>query len=149
MERELYFVAAPSFAALPESLSLPSPHFAALLVADTMHVTDEALSALSRQLLQSGCSYFCAWGPGCERAHDLFDQQCLFTPAVIMTTWHDNEPLDDAIWYFLRTTFPDDAYWDTTGSALAMVVGDRTWAGHVERRMRDIPSLADDVLQEV
>ena len=88
------------------------------------------------------------WGPSCERAHDLFDQECLFTPDVIMTTWHHDEPLDDAIWYFLRTTFPDTAFEETTAAALALVVGDPGWAAHVERRLRDIPALADDVLQE-
>jgi hypothetical protein len=149
MERELYFVAVPDFAALPRAFSLPSRHFAALLVADTAQVATDALSAFSRDLLRAGCSYFCAWGPGCERAHDLFDQECLFTPAVIMSTWHADDTLDDALWYFLRATFPDDAYWDTTRSALAVVVGDAHWAAHVERRLRDIPSLADDVLQKV
>jgi hypothetical protein len=68
---------------------------------------------------------------------------------VIMTTWHDDEPSDDAIWFFLRTTFPDDGYFDTTRTALAIVVGAPEWAAHVERRMRDIPLLAHDVLQEV
>ena len=149
MERELYFIAAPDFAALPESFSFPSQHFVALLVADTTQVAAETLGSFSRALLSSGCSFFCAWGPGCERAHDLFDEECLFASAVIMTTWHDDEPLDEAIWYFLRTTFPHDAYWHGTHSALAIVVGDPHWASHVERRLRDIPSLADDVLQEV
>ena len=149
MERDLYFTAAPDFAALAQSFSFPSQHFVALLVADTTQISEETLGSFSRALLQSGCSYFCAWGMGCERAHDLFDQECLFTPAVIMTTWHADESLDDAIWYFLRTTFPDDAYWDTTGSAVAIVVGDSPSASHVERRLRDIRSLADDVLQKV
>ena len=149
MERELYFIAAPDFAALPNSFSFPSQHFVALLVADTTQIAAETLGSFSRALLASGCSFFCALGPGCERAHDLFDQECLCTPAVIMTTWHDDEPLDEAIWYFLRTSFPDDAYWHTSGSAVAIVVGNADWALHVEGRMRDIPSLADDVLQEV
>jgi hypothetical protein len=149
MERELYFVAAPDFAALPQSFSFPSQHFVALLVADTQQIPDEALGSFARVLLRCGCSYFCVWGPGCERAHDLFDQECLFAPDVIMTTWHHDEPLDDAIWYFLRTTFPDSAFEETTAAALALVVGDSGWAAHVERRLRDIPALADDVLQEV
>ena len=146
MERELYFAAVQDLAALPQSFSFPSKHFVALFVADTTKVSDEALALFSRTLLRAGCSYFCAWGPGCERAHDLFDQECLFAPALIMTTWHADESLDDAIWYFLRTTFPDAAFEETTSAAVALVAGDIGWAAHVERRMRDIPSLSHDLL---
>jgi hypothetical protein len=148
-EREIYYIAAPDFAALPETFVLPSPHFVALLVADTTPIDAQTLGRFARQLLQSGCSYFCAWGPGCERAHDCFDEECLFAPAVIMTTWHVNEPLDDALWFFLRNSWPDNAYFDTTRTAVAISVGNAAWAAHVERRLRDIPSLVDDVLQEV
>jgi hypothetical protein len=148
-DRELYFIAASDFAALPESFGFLSAHFVVLLVADVTQIADQTLSSFARALLRAGCSYFCAWGPGCERAHDLFDQECLSTPAVIMTTWHENESLDDALWFFLRTSWPDDAYFDTTRAAIAITIGSAEWAAHVERRIRDIPALADDVLQEV
>jgi hypothetical protein len=151
MERDLYFLAAPDIAALPQLYSFPSQHFAALLLGDTTAVDAGALAAAAQVLVRYGCSYFCAWGPGCERAHDIFDEECLDVPepAVIMTTWHDDEPLDEALWFFLRTTWPDDTYFDTTRAAIAITIGSSEWAAHVERRMRDIPSLADDVLQEV
>ena len=148
-ERELHFIAASDFAALPESFTFRSAHFVALLVADTTQVADETLSLFARAVLGAGCSYFCAWGPGCERAHDLFDQECLFTPAVIMTTWHAKESLDDALWFFLRSSWPDDAYFETTRAALAITVGSADWASYVESRMRDVPALAHDVLQKV
>jgi hypothetical protein len=148
-ERELYFIAASDFGALSESLAFPSAHFVALLVADTTRVTDATLSSFARALVAAGCSYFCAWGPGCERVHDLFDQECSFTPAVIMTTWHAKEPLDDALWFFLRTSWPDDAYFDSTRAAVAITVDNAEWASRVESRMRDIRALADDVLHKV
>lgn len=149
MERELYFIAVPEIAVLSAAFTFASPHFVALLVTESTHIADDALATFSTGLVRAGCSYFCAWGPDCSRAHDIFDLQCLDIDPVIMTTWHDDEPLDDAIWFFLRTTFPDDAYFDTTRTALAVVVGAPEWASHVERRMRDIPALAHDVLQEV
>ena len=65
-----------------------------------------------------------------------------------MTNWHADEPLDEALWFFLRNTCPDDAYIETTCTALAITLG-TDWAAHVERRLRDIPSLIDDVLKEV
>jgi hypothetical protein len=149
MERELYIIAAPDFADLPRSFSFPTPHFAALLAADTTVTPESTLTAFADTLLQSGCAYFCSWGPGCERVHDLFDAQCLFAPSLIMTTWHADEPLDEALWFLLRSTFPDEAYFDTCRSALAITVADSDSATHIERRLRDIPSLAHDVLSEI
>ncbi len=149
MERELFAIAVSDFGALPSSFTFPSQHFAALLVADTTNEPVATLSTFAETLLRSGCSFFCAWGPGCERAHDIFDECCQDTPSVIMTTWHSDEPLDEALWYFLRVAFPDDAYSDTTRSALAVTVGHSDWAAQVDRRLRDIPSLVDDVVQEI
>ena len=48
MERELYFVAALDFAALPQFFSFPSRHFVALLVADTGQIPDETLGSFAR-----------------------------------------------------------------------------------------------------
>ena len=149
MERELYLLAIPEITAFPPAFTFASPHFAALLVADSTRVADEALAGVAQTLLRAGCSYFCAWGPDCSRAHDIFDLQCLDADPVIMTTWHDNEPLDEALWFFVRLSYPDDAYFDTTRTGLAIVVGDAEWTAHVERRLRDIPSLVADVVQEV
>lgn len=146
-ERDLFFIAAPEIADIPPAFTFPSQNFAALLVTDSTRIADEALATFSTSFVRAGCSYFCSWGPDCERAHDIFERQCLDIDPVIMTTWHADEPLDEAIWFFLRTTFPDDAYFDTTRTGLAVVVGAPDWASHVERRLRDIPSLAHDVLQ--
>ena len=57
--------------------------------------------------LRSGMVYFCAWGPGCERFHDIVDEvvvedqmgERIFVgnneSDTIMTTWHDDEPLHE------------------------------------------------------
>jgi hypothetical protein len=144
----LYCIVARDFASLPLSFSFPSKHFVALLAGDTRYTEDATLASFADTVLESGCAYFCAWGPGCERAHDIFDAQCLFA-SPIMTTWHAEEPLDEALWFFLRTTWPDDTYFDTCGSAIAITVGDTDSAVYIERRLRDIPSLARDVLSKI
>jgi hypothetical protein len=146
-ERELFCIAAPTFDALPLSFSLPSKRFVALLAADTTQVDAATFSRFSDSLLASGCVYFCAWGPGCERAHDMFDNHCLEIDPVIMTTWHSDDSLDEALYFFLRNAWPDDGY-SEDGSALAITVGSGEWAAQVERRLRDRDSLVEDVLKE-
>ena len=145
-ERELFVTSVPDLASLPDRFCLPSPHFVALLALDASAVDDEAILCLATNLLRSGCVFFTAWGPDCERVHDLFDSVANSYEPVIMTTWERDEPLDEAIWNFLYVTHPDEGYWDTCRSSVAITVGNAAWAEQVERRLRDMDSLNRDVV---
>jgi hypothetical protein len=55
---------------------------------------------------RAGCVYFIAWGENCERWHDDMDDVHLETYAYkppddkfMMTTWHANETLEEALWF--------------------------------------------------
>ena len=144
-ERDIFCIAASSFGELPPHFMLPSRRFVALLVADTTQSDAKTLSGFAESLLASGCVYFCAWGPGCERAHDIMDECSLEIDPVIMTTWHDDESLDETLYFFLRNTWPDEGY-SECDSAVAITVGSAEWAAQVERRLRDRDSLTEDVL---
>src|SRR5437763_4717162 len=145
-ERELFVMSVPDIASLPERLTLPSPHFVALLAVDASTVDDDAIRRLAKNLLCSGCAFFIAWGPDCERVHDLFDNVADSHEPLIMTTWEHDEPLDEAIWNFLYVTHPDERYWDTCRSSVAITVGNADWSAQVERRLRDMDSLNRDVV---
>ncbi|WP_373928624.1 hypothetical protein QTN93_19210 [Sphingomonas aerolata] len=64
-------------------------------------------------LVQSGCLYFIAWGTDCEAWHDTVDWTVLEgfnfgdipDDKFVMTTWHDKEPLAEALWF--ATTWHD------------------------------------------
>jgi hypothetical protein len=146
-EREIFCVAASTFSELPSLFTVSSKRFVALLVADTTQTSVAILSRFAESLLASGCVYFCAWGPGCERTHDIMDECSLDIDPVIMTTWHADESLDEALYFFLRNTWPDEGY-SEDGSAVAITVGSAEWAAQVERRLRDRDSLTEDVLAE-
>ena len=139
-------MSAPDLASLPDRFSLPSPHLVALLALDASGVPDDAIRQLAKTLLDSGCVFFTAWGPDCERVHDLFDSVANFYEPLIMTTWEHDAPLDEAIWNFLYVAHPDEDYWDTCRSSVAITVGNADWAEQIERRLRDIDSLNRDVV---
>jgi hypothetical protein len=147
-ERELFSLALPDFQSLPDSISLPSRHFIAFLAADATGIDSAVLSECSRRLLQAGCVCFCAWGADCERVHDVFDLECLDTEPLIMTNWHSEESLDEALWFFVYTAFSDDGYEDTTRSGLAISIGRPDWAEHIRMRLADLDSLTRDVVDE-
>jgi hypothetical protein len=89
--------------------------------------TDEIAAAIER-MLDSGLAYFCAWGPDCERVHDIADEVLLRRrpeanyDTDVMTTWHDDESLADAAW-FASIAFPADEYVGTFVGTVAMLVG--------------------------
>jgi hypothetical protein len=151
--REVFTLHLEDFTSLPASLQLSSPHFIAFLVADATDVPVSSIAALARLLLNSGCVYFCAWGPDCERVHDIFDEEHLAEDleddnqnvveddSVILTTWHSDESLDEALWYFAFTAFAAEAYQETCGSALAISIGNSAWEQQVHTRLSNIEEL--------
>ena len=61
---------------------------------------------VSERIVAAGCRYVMAWGEQCERFHDSVDSASLErydydVPAeqFIMTTWHDDESLENVFWF--------------------------------------------------
>jgi len=144
--RELFSLALPDLQSLPDSISLPPGHFIAFLAADATAVGPAVLAEFSKRLLRAGCVYFCAWGPDCERMHDAFDGECFEIEPVVMTTWHSEESLDEALWFFVTVAHPDEGYEDTTRSAIAISVAAPAWDEQIRRRLSDVDSLTRDVV---
>jgi len=111
------------------NLNVPARHFVCLLVWDSEQESVDEISQVAQVLLGSGGVYFCTWGEGCEKVHDIIDEVSNAAdpgPAddsVVMTTWHDDETLDEALWFFLRCTHPDQPYEDSCGAAVAVLIG--------------------------
>ena len=90
-------------------------------------VLDQATSpewrdAISRWLVESGCLFMMAWGPGSSDWDDSVDSANLaaFDGAEIpedhfvMTTWHDAEPLSETLWFAAHAAHhPTSALEDT------------------------------------
>ena len=92
----------------PDS-SLPAVEtrpYRAVLIADEP-VSDVWQNEVASWLVQSGCLYFIAWGVDCESWHDAVDWTVLEAfdfgdvpdDRFVMTTWHDKEPLSEALWF--------------------------------------------------
>jgi hypothetical protein len=96
-------------------------------------------------------AYFCGWGPDCSRVHDVVDMEVvrrdLPDDAHVMTTWHDEEDLDDALW-FAQFALPDDDYIDTCRAVLAIVVDQPEWSARLEADLRDFEAFNDRILSQ-
>jgi hypothetical protein len=148
-DRDLYVARITNVDEWPERIDEPRPHFIVFLAIDAVGVDTERLKELARKLTKQGMAELCAWGPDCSRVHDVFDLvDAEFTStgdAFTGTTWHDDEDLDDALWYALVAAALPEAYWESCRAILAIV--DRLkWAETIERAFAAPKKFADDVL---
>ena len=124
-----------------------TPHFAVFLAWDATSVATEEISRLATLLHNRGLAYLCAFGPGCERVHDIFDEVDLEldgarpSESVIMTTWHKDESLEDALWFFVYNSLPDPAYENTCHTGIAITIGNSQWAAQVADYLSNLPKL--------
>ncbi|MCJ8159400.1 hypothetical protein [Sphingomonas sp. LaA6.9] len=83
----------------------PRPYRAVLIAEHA--VSQVWRDVVASWLVESGCLYFIAWGVACEAWHDTVDWTVLEAfdfgdipdDRFVMTTWHDKEPLPDALWF--------------------------------------------------
>jgi hypothetical protein len=140
-ERELFLLAVPSPARLPSHVRLATSRFVCLVVWDAAAAADDAVRQVAKWLVNMGAVYVCCWGSDCERVHDAVDTEDISrNPScdrVIMTTWHDKVPLDEAIYFALNTAWPDEGYAEGCGSTLAVCIGNETWAASVRSAFSD------------
>ena len=151
--RELFSLKLASSAELPIRIELPSTHFACLVAWDASRASTDSVSTLAERLLRSGASYFVCWGPDSERVEGLIDEITLLPgndfgvpdDSCIMTTSHQAESLEEALWFFLSSAWPDDHYVDSTRAALAISIGSLKWAQEISAALSDVRSFVRNV----
>lgn len=112
-----------------------------LLVAGSTSPADEALlREFAAGAIASGCRYVCAWGEGCERLHDVFDEVSIATDRFVMSTWHSDEELHDALYFVLVTAIPEQVS-KPAESAVILAVED-PWIAEVRRLVGDQEELS-------
>jgi hypothetical protein len=152
MERDLYLSIAHDLRTWAPDLSALRP-FAAFCALDADAEDDKTLAALASRLMAAGCHHVCAWGPDCERVHDIVDGTWIrenpasaalpvdaWDPSYVMTTWHDDEPLDEALWFAVFS-----AYVDEHDLSKLLAVASPQYAEHIERLLADTEQLSEDV----
>jgi hypothetical protein len=138
MERRLFSLEITSPGELSRS-AFPPGHFVCLIAWDARVASVEDVSALVEPLLHAGASYVVCWGPDCERVHDIADEilshpdNGLGIPddACVITTWHVDVPLRQALVFFLTSAWPDVHFRASTRTAVAISIGSSEWATEI------------------
>ena len=153
--RRLFSLSIPSLDSFPPKLELQSRNFVLLLACDARVFETSAIATFASSMIDQGLAYLCAWGPDCGRVHDIFDEVYGMREIdekreypQVMTTWHNDESLDEALWYMLNSAYPDEALAHTCRVDLAVSVANDEWAAHIQRRLSNMSQLNEDVLGE-
>ncbi len=104
---------------LPDIL-FPSEYFILLLAADYSELDEKEISDIAQLLISKGLKYILCWGNDCEKGHDAFDLGNILWDEIndtnnhVMSTWHNDEAFEEALWFCLYSAFPEDEYWEKT-----------------------------------
>jgi hypothetical protein len=142
--RELYLCHAESVGDLPEEIQASSSNFGLLLALDAKALNDQEILGAAEKLVEKGLVVLCAWGPDCERVHDLFDKaarkknDALSGGDVIMTTWHSRETLTEVMWFFIHAAFPTQSFEPNCADWIIAPIGNRDWEEEVRTKIREV-----------
>jgi len=133
--RTLFVLEVARAAEIPTALPELGRWFVCLLAWDAREATDAEIGAIAERLLAAGCVYAVCFGPDSERVHDAFDEtrERRAGGPFVMTTWHDREPLAEAIYFSLNCATPDDEDYvvDECRSVIGIAVGSPEWAAEL------------------
>jgi hypothetical protein len=103
------------------------------------------LREIMQPLVDRGLVYFCAWGRGCEAVHDAVDRcdierenHAAKPELFIMTTWHHDEPLEEAVWFFKELALPNETHGVPSFDRFAVAVGNREWSDTIKRVLSEL-----------
>lgn len=142
--REILTLFIPKFEFFPPTVAFPNSRLVCLLVCDATQTPDSVITDLAALLVEKGLVYLCAWGPDCSRVHDLFDLTIVKhelekeVELAVMTTWHADESLDDALWFMLNCAYhPDDTGDEAWACRVIIIVGNPDWVEQIHRGLAD------------
>jgi hypothetical protein len=128
-----------------------SSTFVCLLAWNADAVSNDNIARVARAVLDAGCCYVCCWGPRCQTVHDIFDEVAIERSDghdLIMSTWHEDEPLTDAIWFSVFCAEPDASV-GSCGAVLGISIDNPSWAAEIRRAMLDPAAFSAEVSQDL
>jgi len=104
----------------PPEITSMAPFRAVVVIEE--EVTTDWQSIVSEWLVKSGCLYMMAWGKNCSSWDDSVDHANLSEfnyeeipdNKLVITTWHDNEPLKEVFWYSKNTAIHSEVKIENT-----------------------------------
>jgi hypothetical protein len=151
--REMFLVQLQTLSSKPAAFEPPLEWFTLFLAADTAGDTTDELHEFAQRVLEHRCAYVSTWGLGCERLHDIFDETFVEEELdgrempFLMTPWHDDGPLDEALWFALVNGLPVDVtYPELVGSSFVAATTRGVWADEIRRCLANSDAFVTEIV---
>ena len=124
-------------------IAIHGKHCVVFLAMDARTMSVDEIGNIANWALDQGAVYLCAWGPDCERVHDIIDEVvCNRNPDetdedVIMTTWHEDETLEEALWFAVNSAFAVGAYEQTCKTLVTVTIGNQDWGSQIAKTLSE------------
>jgi hypothetical protein len=124
--------------------------FVVMTAFDMKGLDDATLVAFTGRLLADDCRYACCWGHGCGRLEYAFDRVIVDqgldrADEPVMTTAHEDESLDEALWFATQVAWVPGLQ---DHSQHVLVLAAPEYVDHVTMRLANIDKLIADVVPE-
>ena len=134
--KAVFLTACDSISELPHKIGPTSKYFGLLLATDTRGVDPSLIDGIAAQLLEAGL-------------HDIFDQADLArelagnassncSDDVVMTTWHKDESLKEALQFFVHSAFATATYASECRDWVIASIGNPDWESEVRSTIRSV-----------
>lgn len=149
-EKVFYLCPADSIQNLGGKITLSSANFGLFVAMNANGVADEGILQGAKQLLSKGLACLCTWGPDCERVHDGFDVAArdinseLSGDDVIMTTWHADVTMEEALWFFVHSAFVTKQFDKTCKDWIIAPINSPEWEQLIRSKIEEINIFAKD-----
>lgn len=61
-----------------------------------------------------------------------------------MTTWHSDEAMEEALWYFVRASFVTDSFVKTCKDWIISPISNKEWEQQIRTKIAQIDSSVED-----
>jgi hypothetical protein len=123
-------------------LEAPSAPFVLFLGADTTGAIPEPLFHIAQAMLDAGAVYVLCWGPGCQRAEDIFDEAAVGDDGAehptVMTTSHPDESILEVLEFATSVAVPTAEFADSCKTVIVVFAGNIDWYKEGLRCLEDL-----------
>ena len=133
-----------------ENLIFPTKYFILFLAADFTSFDDNKIIEIAQKLINSGLGWVCTFGPECSKAHDLFDLANIFweektgNEFQVMSTWHENEPIEEALWFCLFNAILEVP--ENECSTIILSINNDLWQNTINTCLSNIPDFNEEIV---
>jgi hypothetical protein len=114
----------------------------------------DLIAGVVEGLLDRGAVSISCWGEDCRRVHEILTESIVGpTPPVsrysssTMTTWHERESFEEALWYALFVAQPTDQFEASCRDSLVLLIDQPEHAAIARAALNDPERFSSEVLR--